>query len=227
MNRTIGRLSAALLAVGLVAIAAPASAHVHVDSDDAAPGGFGVATFRVPNESDTAATTKLSVTLPSDAPFAFVSAEAKPGWKVSTTTEKLDDPVTNGDFTVSEVTTTVTWTATGDGIATGEYDTFGLSVGPFPDTDQLVLPATQTYDDGEVVAWDEEQAGDTEPEHPAPVLALTGTTAPAETTDTPTSSASTADDSSTDGIALAVAIFAAVVAVGGLLVSVRQNRQRA
>lgn len=236
MTRTTRRLSAALLTATLVAVAAPASAHVSVSGDDASPGGFGVATFRVPNESDTAATTKLTVTLPTDAPFAFVSAQAKPGWTVDTTTETLDDPVETGDFEVTEVTTSITWTATGDGIAPGEYDTFGLSGGPFPDAD-LVLPAVQTYDDGEVVAWDQEQTGDTEPERPAPVLALAGATADeghahgdhaSDATSDDTSAVSAqVDDSSADGVALIVAIAAAVLAAAALLVSVRQNRRRA
>ncbi len=234
MSRTTTRVGAAVLAVGLVALAAPASAHVSVSSDDASQGGFGVATFRVPNESDTAATTKIEVTLPTDAPFAFVSAQAKPGWAVETTTEKLDEPVTNGEFEVTEATSTITWTATGDGIAPGEYDTFGLSGGPFPDTDELMLPVVQTYDDGEVASWDQEQTGDTEPEMPAPVLALTASTgdadhhggdAEASSTDDTQEVSATTDDS--DGIALTIAIAAAVVAVAALLVSVRQNRRRA
>lgn len=238
MNRIIGRLSAALLAAGLVAVAAPASAHVSVGTDDATQGGFGVATFRVPNESDTAATTKLTITLPADTPFAFVSAQAKPGWTVSTTTEKLDEPVKNGDFEISEPVRTITWTATGDGIAPGQYDTFGLSGGPFPAADQLVLPATQTYDDGEVVAWDQEQSGDTEPERPAPTLALAASsgedghhgasdTDEASAADAAEAGASDTDDSSTGAVALTVAIAAAVVAAAALLVSVRQNRRRA
>ncbi len=234
MSRTTTRVGAAVLAVSLVALAAPASAHVSVSSDDASQGGFGVATFRVPNESDTAATTKIEVTLPTDAPFAFVSAQAKPGWAVETTTEKLDEPVTNGEFEVTEATSTITWTATGDGIAPGEYDTFGLSGGPFPDTDELMLPVVQTYDDGEVASWDQEQTGDTEPEMPAPVLALTASTgdadhhggdAEASSTDDTQAVSATTDDS--DGIALTIAIAAAVVAVAALLVSVRQNRRRA
>lgn len=234
MSRTPTRVGALALALGLVAVAAPASAHVSVSSEDASQGGFGVATFRVPNESDSAATTEISVTLPTDAPFAFVSAQAKPGWTVETTTEKLDEPVTNGDFEVTEATSTITWTATGDGIAPGEYDTFGLSGGPFPSSDELMLPTVQTYDDGEVVAWDQEQTGDTEPENPAPVLALSASTGDADhhggdaesstSADTQAVSATT-DDS--DGVALTVAIAAAVVAAAALLVSVRQTRRRA
>lgn len=232
MSRTTTRVGAAVLAASLVAVAAPASAHVSVSSDDASQGGFGIATFSVPNESDTAATTKIEVDLPTDAPFAFVSAQAKPGWTVETTTEKLDEPVTNGEFEVTEATSTITWTATGDGIAPGEYDTFGLSGGPFPDADELMLPVVQTYDDGEVAAWDQEQTGDTELEMPAPVLALTASTggdAEASSTDQTQddTQAVSASSSDSDGIALTIAIAAAVVAVAALLVSVRQNRRRA
>lgn len=228
MSRTTRRLSAALLTTGLVALAAPASAHVHVDSTDATQGGFGVATFRVPNESDTAATTKITVTLPKDKPFAFVSAQAKPGWKSSTTTTKLDKPVKSGDYDISEVTTSITWTATGDGIATGQYDTFGLSGGPFPDTDELMLPVTQTYSDGEVSTWDQEQTGDTEPESPAPVLAIPASADAEQSSAEVEQVSSTTDSSSEDsGAPLIIAIAAAVVAVGALLVSLRQNRRRA
>ena len=50
---------------------------------------------------------------------------------------------------------------------------FDVSAGPLPeDTDRLVLPAVQTYDSGEVVAWDAPPAEGAEPEHPAPVLEL-------------------------------------------------------
>jgi hypothetical protein len=39
--------------------------------------------------------------------------------------------------------------------------------------DRLVLPAVQTYDDGEVVAWDQAPTPDgAEPERPAPTVSL-------------------------------------------------------
>lgn len=227
MFRITGRLTAALLATGLVVIASPAWAHVQVDSIDASQGGFGVATFRVPNESDSAATTKLTVTLPTDTPFAFVTAEAKPDWEVSTTTEKLGKPAKNGDFEVTELTRTITWTATGDGIAPGQYDTFGVSAGPFPAADKVVLPVTQTYSDGEVAEWNQEQKGDTEPEYPAPTLVLAAAdtrAGDAQAGGTAPVSADTQDSSSGD-VALTIAIAAAVVAIAALLVSMRQNRQ--
>ena len=58
-------LLAALAAIGLIALVpAMASAHVVVDGDGATQGGFAKLTFSVPNESDTADTTKVEVKLP-------------------------------------------------------------------------------------------------------------------------------------------------------------------
>ena len=96
MTRNFARLGAALMAAALVAVAAPASAHVTVSSTDAAQGGFGKALFRVPNESDTASVTKVVVTLPTETPFAFVNAGTKPGWTVDVAKEKLDEPTKTG-----------------------------------------------------------------------------------------------------------------------------------
>ena len=89
MSRHLARLSAALLPRPRPRLAAPASAHVTVSSPDATAGGFGKVVFRVPTESETASTTKLGVTLPEDTPFAFVSAQPKPGWKVDIKKAKL------------------------------------------------------------------------------------------------------------------------------------------
>jgi uncharacterized protein len=173
MSRTCARLCAALFTAALILTAAPASAHVTVSSPDAAAGGFGKVVFRVPTESDTASTTKLRVTLPEDTPFAFVSAQPKPGWTVDVERAKLDEPITSHGTTLSEAVRTVTWSTSGDGIAPGEFDEFALSLGQFPEVKTLSFAAVQTYDDGEVVAWDQPtDKGGEEPERPAPTLEL-------------------------------------------------------
>src|SRR5690349_7173541 len=91
---------------GALAAAVPALdayAHVDVSSPDATPGAeAGKLVFRVPNESDTANTTEVTVTLPASTPFAFVSAGMMPGWTLKTTTTKLTPPVAVGEFTLSE-----------------------------------------------------------------------------------------------------------------------------
>jgi periplasmic copper chaperone A len=222
MTRTHARLGAALLTAALVAVVAPASAHVTVSSTDAAQGGFGKIVFRVPNESDAAVTTKLVVTLPAETPFAFVSAGAKPGWTVDVQKKPLDKATKSGDFELTEAVSTITWTADGNGIPVGQFDEFAISGGPFPAADSIAFSAQQTYDDGEVVEWNQEQTGDEEPEHPAPVLTLAAADASDDETD---AAAASDDDASSVGTWLGGA--ALVVAAAALVVALRQNRRRA
>ncbi len=164
-----------LTCVALVAGAGVASAHVSVTPSDAAAGGYTTLTFRVPNESATAGTVGLTVALPTDHPFASVAVKAVPGWKVKPSKTTLPAPVTEGDTTIKEAVTTVTWTADpGVSIAPGEFAEFELSVGPVPAVDALTFPTTQTYSDGEVVEWNEATpASGEEPEHPVPTLTVT------------------------------------------------------
>ncbi len=217
MSRVFARLCAALLLAILVLAASPASAHVTVSSPDAAAGGYGKVIFRVPTESDTASTTKLRVTLPEDTPFASVGTQPKPGWKVEVKTAKLDEPITSHGTTLSEAVRTVTWTTKGDGIAPGEFDEFALSLGQFPDVKMLSFAAEQTYDDGEVVAWDQPtEEGGEEPERPAPTLEL------ATADDEPAAPAKESDDGLArimSGVALLAALVAVILAL--------QNRRRA
>ncbi|WP_330233833.1 YcnI family protein [Nocardia sp. NBC_00508] len=160
ISRAVGTTAAA---AGLVLLACgSAAAHVTVDAPGATPGGYAVATFRVPTESDTASTTALTVTLPN-----LKSARTEPiaGW--SARVERNDK---------SEVTA-ITWTAAPDapGIPPGQFQRFAVSVGPLPKQDSVSFPAEQTYSDGKVVSWDQPVGKDgDEPEHPAPSITLTG-----------------------------------------------------
>jgi uncharacterized protein len=219
MSRTIARLSAALFTSTLVLAASAAAAHVSVSSPDAAPGGFGKIVFRVPTESPEASTTKVRITLPQETPFAFLNAQAKPGWRVDVKDATLPKPAKVGDSTITKAVRTVTWTATGDGIAPGEFDEFALSGGPFPDDVKTVrFAAEQTYSGGEVVAWDQVGRDGGEPEHPAPTLALTSAA---------DDEASEDADSGADGTTRGLAIAALAMAAVGLVLSLRQTRQRA
>ena len=156
--------------------AAPAFAHVTAQPGNAVQGSYSVVSLRVPNESDTAGTVKLEVTLPADHPLRSVRTTPVPGWTATTTKAAIDPPVQVGESTVSEAVRTVTWTANpGTRIGPGEFLEFPLSVGPLPTgVEEIALPAVQTYDDGEVVAWDQPMNPDgSEPERPAPTLTLT------------------------------------------------------
>ena len=65
----------ALVAAVVIGTAISASAHVGVLPDSTVSGHGAQLTFRVPDESDTANTIKLVVTLPQDRPFTDVSTQ--------------------------------------------------------------------------------------------------------------------------------------------------------
>ncbi|HEX5543434.1 MAG TPA: DUF1775 domain-containing protein [Micromonospora sp.] len=160
--------------IGVFGFAAPASAHVTVNPREAAPGSYTRVAFRVPTESDTASTTKVEVVLPEDAPVASVSTMPVPGWTVTVERRKVDPPLDVHGSPVTEVVSKITWTAIGDAaIKPGEFQEFPVSMGPLPDTDQMLFKALQTYSDGDVVRWIEEASADGgEVDHPAAILTL-------------------------------------------------------
>ena len=175
-----GRVRSAVvltLTAGLVALSGGvAAAHVTVSSADAAPGGYGKLTFRVPNESDVASTVALRIQVPTDTPLTSLRAQPVPGWTVTLTSAQLDPPVQAGGEQVTEAVSVVEFRAgPGGGIAPGQFQEFALSGGPFPEADQLTFNAVQVYSDGSEAAWIEPTvAGQPEPQRPAPVLSLAG-----------------------------------------------------
>ncbi|MCL6734273.1 YcnI family copper-binding membrane protein [Streptomyces neyagawaensis] len=165
----------ALAGSAVLVLSGPAFAHVSVAAEGtAAKGGYATVNFKVPNERDDASTTKVEVNFPTDHPLASAQPEAVPGWKIKVTRAKLDKPIELHGEQIDEAVSKVTWTATGKGIEPGYFQKFPLSLGQLPeDTDELVFKALQTYSNKEVVRWIEvPQKGQEEPEHPAPVLAL-------------------------------------------------------
>jgi len=168
------------LALGaLLALAGPASAHVTVSSTDAVPGGYAVVTLRVPNESDTASTTKVVVELP---PLGSVSVQPTPGWSVTTKTAKLATPIKTDDGEQTESISQITWTASATAaIKSGEFQQFSVELGPLPKAASVSFPTLQYYSDGTIAKWIEKAApgSSAEPENPAPTLALKAAATPA------------------------------------------------
>jgi uncharacterized protein YcnI len=175
-RRTLRAGSVLTLAATAVLLgAAPAFAHVTAQAGEAEQGGYTVINVRVPNESDTAGTIKLEITLPAEHPITGVRTTPVPGWTATMVKAPLAQPLEVHGRTITEAVRTVTWTATpGTRIGPGEFVEFPLSLGPLPtDTDLLVIPAVQTYDDGQVVAWDQPPTDGPESERPAPTVRLT------------------------------------------------------
>jgi uncharacterized protein YcnI len=209
-------LAGALLV--FVAVAGPASAHVSVQPGEAAQGSYAKLTFRVPNESETAATVKVEVELP--ASIEGARTRPVPGW-----TATVDGQ-------------TIRWE--GGRVEPGQFQEFDIAVGPLPEVEQLAFKAVQTYSDGTVARWIEEAAdGAAEPERPAPVLRLTAASgdehdAAASTDDT--EEAAAADEVDRDGVdqdddsATTLGIAGIVTGAAGLLlggVALARTRRRA
>jgi periplasmic copper chaperone A len=241
MAATLGLITAL---ASVVVVATAASAHVEVKPAEVEGGEFAEIAFSVPNERADASTVKFVVALPSDQPLASVQTSPVPGWQITTKNRKLAEPIELEGAPVSKVVSQITWKATGDGISPGEFQDFPVSLGVLPTSGKLTFKAVQTYSDGDVVRWDEIAAAGPEPEHPAPVLALTApedssgettvppsvepTTAPASTP--PTAGTSNAaesegdDDGSSDWLPIALSIAALVVAIGALGLTLRRGR---
>ncbi|WAZ22785.1 YcnI family protein [Streptomyces cinnabarinus] len=232
----------ALAGTAVLALSAPALAHVTVQPEgEAAKGGYAVVDFRVPNESDTASTVKLEVSFPADHPLASARPEPIAGWTAKITKAELDEPIELHGQKIDEAVSKITWTATGKGIEPGFFQKFAVSMGALPeDTDELVFKAVQTYDDDEVARWIEvPQEGEEEPEKPAPVLTLSaasedghhGSGASEEPSDdaSPAAATTTADESGSDGTdttARVLGVVGIVVGALGVAYGVLAGRRR-
>ncbi|MGW7407931.1 YcnI family copper-binding membrane protein [Streptomyces sp. NPDC054833] len=239
----VSRLAAAAAVAGsaVLALSAPAFAHVSVQPEGtAAKGGYAVVDFKVPNERDNASTTKVEVNFPADHPLASVMPQPVAGWTAEVTKSKLDKPLEMHGKKIDEAVTKVTWTADGKGIEPGYFQKFPLSLGTLPeDTDELVFKAVQTYSNKEVVRWIEvQQDGQEEPENPAPVLTLSaasadehghGSTTAEDASDKKTETAAVADSGSSGGsdtTARVLGVAGIVVGAAGVAYGVLAGRRR-
>ena len=232
MPAKLGAAAGAALAL-TICTAVPASAHVRIDGDATAiVGSTAAITFRVPTESDTAATVGVKVTFPEKTPFSSVQPLYKPGWNVKVDSAKLPAPVK--DSTGEQITSyvkSVSWTAVGRGVPSELYDTFTVRAGAVPQTKSIALPALQTYSDGSTVDWSQIAQGGAEPQHPAPLLTVVpasdSTASPPASLGSSTHRSPSGDGGAGFGLGvggLVAGVLALIVAVVAL---VRVNRQLA
>lgn len=243
MRRTPVIAAAAVGAGAILALGAPlaASAHVSIDPGTAEAGSYATIDLKVPNESDTAATNSVTVSLPADEPISYVAYTPVPGWTIELGRETLAEPVEVEGEEVTEAITSVTWTALpGSELGPGTFQMFPLTLGPVPDVGSLVLPTTQTYTDGEVVAWDQTEA---DAAKPAPVLYVNdappadghsdggaeaeehdGEHSDAEGALDADAASATGDAESTDVLARVLGILGLVVGAVGIAIAVLSRR---
>jgi uncharacterized protein YcnI len=188
------RFGVAGLAMGAVVLmAAPAWAHVTISPTEASKGSDAVLAFTVPDESDTASTTKVEIFFPTDHPIAEALVEPIAGWTANVTTVHVAKPIQTDNGSVNDAVKSVTWT--GAHIVPGDFQQFKVSVGLPDDAASLEFKVLQTYSDGTLVSWIEDPpaAGAAEPDHPAPILTLIAAAdGTAATIPTATGTASTA-----------------------------------
>lgn len=127
-----------LAAATLMLVALPALGHVTVQVDDAEPEAFAVYTVRVPNESDTGATTRVEVRIPEG--IQASRYQPKPGWTMS---------IADGLLTIE-----------GGAIGPGQFEEFRFQARNPDASGPISFAAIQTYDDGEVVNWTGEPGSD-------------------------------------------------------------------
>lgn len=178
-GRGLGQLATAMAvgAVGLAwAVAAPAAAHVGVESDTAEAGAYAVLSFSVPHGCDGSPTTGIAVQLPEGINAA--TPTRNPLYTLEVVPETLDEPITDGHGNqVTERVAEVVWTAL-EPLPDGQRDVLQLSVQLPADAagSTLYFPVVQTCEEGES-AWIEIPAEGQDPHDlalPAPSLSVVG-----------------------------------------------------
>ena len=199
IRRTSLHAAATATAALALVLAAPlaASAHVTATPSSTSAGSYSVITFANGHGCNGSPTTKLTVNLPSN--ITSVTPTVSPNWTI--------EKVKTGDAVTQVVYTAV------KPLPDGYRDTVSFQVKLPADAagQTLSFPVLQTCAVGET-NWSEPLKADgTEPEHPAPTVAVTAAAAQAD---------AHAHDAATNTADANADIPARVMAVGGLLVGV-------
>jgi uncharacterized protein YcnI len=214
MKRIRRTLVAAAGAGGLLfATASAASAHVTASPSEAPAGGFTVITFGVSHGCDGSPTTAIAIQIPEG--VTSVKPTVVPGWDIEVEKADLAQPISDGEGgEITDRVASVTYTAE-EPLPDAYRQVFPISLKtPDAEGEQLAFPVVQTCTDGETAWITMPDAGEAEPEHPAPVVQLTASTGGGH-------GAAGADDHADggggDGDGTGLAVVALVVGGVGLL----------
>ena len=147
------RVLTALLAtvIGLLALAAPASARVSIVPGQTEGGGTKTFAFRLANERPDTASNRLELVFPQDPPIAFVEVAQVEGWTATIRPRPLTPPVKVGDREITEVAASVV--LEGGTVPPGQFEQFLITMGPLPQNGELAFEATQGFTNGAVERW--------------------------------------------------------------------------
>lgn len=197
-----------------------AHAHVTVQPSTSAPEAWETYTLKVPVEKDTS-TTKVALKVPEGTIFS--SYQPLPDWKVTTEKDKEGR------------VKTVTWEATGDGIAAGQFQQFTF-VAQNPDEEtQLAWDAFQYYADGEIVEWSGEEDSDL----PHSITEITAASKGSEGSaghehtsesdhthsDSMDKSKESIEDDNSQTLVITLSVISLIISILALLVAFRKNKK--
>ncbi|MFS0761882.1 MULTISPECIES: YcnI family copper-binding membrane protein [Peribacillus] len=199
-----------------------AYAHVTVKPSSSAPEAWETYTIKVPVEKETA-TTKVTLKVPEG--VTFESYQPVPGWKVTTEGDK--------DGHVK----TVTWAATDEGIAAGQFQQFSFVAQNPKEETNVAWDAFQYYEDGEIVEWSGEEGSDLPHSVTEITVAPKADAEPADhghkdeadtndstTTDNSKESATTEGDSN-QTLIITLAVISLILSIVALLAALRKTKK--
>lgn len=230
----VGTATLGVTAAIVLGTAGMASAHVSATATSTAADSYTTATFSVPHGCDGSPTTKIAFQVPES--VIEVTPTVNPNWTITKATAKYTSPSASSDdesaADAGERVTSVTYTAKAP-LPADERDTFSLSFS-LPDGkagDRVEFPVLQTCEKG-TVEWNQEQeAGGSEPEHPAPAITLTAAEATDDDGDpvaaTPTAQAAAAQTpTDPDLVGRFLGLGGLVLGAAALVVAVANTRRR-
>lgn len=214
----ITRISAALAAGAIIALAVPtaAQAHVSAGATSTAAGSRTVVTFSVPHGCEGSPTQVVTIDIPES--IVSVTPTINPLWTVEKVAVPLDEPIESeyGGDPITERIGQVVYTSTSGGLAEGYRDTFELAL-QLPAGaagDVIAFPVTQTCTEGTAV-WAGEDA---------PSVTLTAAAADGDghgSSDTHSdSTAGASTDAATDSTDGAIDLVARVIGVLGVVIGI-------
>lgn len=215
MKKCIVIVSAVALAL---VIQGTAAAHVTVKPGDALTGAFQNFTVGVPTEKDVPT---VSVKLDIPAGLQNVSPNVKPGWTIDIEKE--------GEGESAKVKS-ITWS--GGSIPAGFRDEFVFSAKTPAEKASLQWKAYQTYEDGQVVAWDRSKENQPKKADGSPDFSASGpfstTVVAAQSSEAPNDASNGSDDKAgTDATARLIALAGLAAGLASFAVATRKQKQPA